>query len=394
MSFKHILLILFTFVGVVSLSILSVSLWGGKPEELELSEINIASINSTLGSIGAENHLPPEAMAKAFELPEEKLATTSLSDLGIGLEAAKTKIGKAVILYQEHQSKNWLKILIKFIMWFGLLPIPVIFLVKKRMSPSSRKLWYLAGVLVFGIILGSDPSPMGTVKDAVYLISAHQTVFWPRMIALAVFLLTVVLANKLICSWGCQFGLFQDFLFRLNRRKKDRKGIIRQYKVPFWITNTVRISLFVLFILVGVAWSVDFIGYIDPFKIFNPMVVTVAGGIFIAVVAVASLFVYRPWCHFACPFGLVSWFFEKLSVFRIKVNYNKCDACDACSASCPSTVMDAILKKDKVIPDCFACGVCIETCPTDAISFTSSKKDEGTYADSLEIRKQKLARTT
>jgi ferredoxin len=38
--------------------------------------------------------------------------------------------------------------------------------------------------------------------------------------------------------------------------------------------------------------------------------------------------------------------------------------------------MDAILKQDKVIPDCFSCGSCIEVCPTDTIRFTSKKREK------------------
>jgi len=30
----------------------------------------------------------------------------------------------------------------------------------------------------------------------------------------------------------------------------------------------------------------------------------------------ASLFVYRPWCHFAYPFGLVFWLFEKPEISK------------------------------------------------------------------------------
>ena len=81
--------------------------------------------------------------------------------------------------------------------------------------------------------------------------------------------------------------------------------------------------------------------------------------------------------------------FREASIFRIKVDYHKCDACGACAKACPSTVMDAILKKDRITPDCFACGNCIESCPTDAIAFTASRVDKGTYAHSRKLRAQK-----
>jgi ferredoxin len=91
---------------------------------------------------------------------------------------------------------------------------------------------------------------------------------------------------------------------------------------------------------------------------------------------VLSLFIYRPWCHFFCPFGLIGWLAEKISIFNIKVDYNKCISCEACSKACPSTVMDAILKQDRIIPDCFSCGTCIESCPADAITFACGKRQK------------------
>ena len=187
------------------------------------------------------------------------------------------------------------------------------------------------------------------------------------------FLLMVILANKFICSWGCQIGTLQDLIFRLNRDAKDRNGLYGQVKIPFIISNLIRISFFLLLIFAAFVWSMDIVEVVDPFKIFKPHVIGIIGGLFIALVITMSLFVYRPWCHFFCPFGLVGWLAEKISVFKIKVDYDKCISCEACSKACPSTVMDAILKQDKIVPDCFSCGTCIETCPADAISFECGK---------------------
>lgn len=85
---------------------------------------------------------------------------------------------------------------------------------------------------------------MGTIKDAITLYASKGVIFPPRMIALTVFLLMVLVANKFICSWGCQAGVLQDLVFRLNRNNKDTKGIIRQYKPSFLVTNSFRILFF------------------------------------------------------------------------------------------------------------------------------------------------------
>jgi polyferredoxin len=217
---------------------------------------------------------------------------------------------------------------------------------------------------------------MGTVKDAIALFGKSGAVFPPRMIALTIFLLMVFTANKFICSWGCQFGAFQDFIFRLNRDGKDRKGIIRQVKPPFVLTNAVRIAFFAAFILAAFLWGADLIEPVDPFRTFAPAKLALLGILSVALLSVLSLLIYRPWCHFFCPFGLVGWVIEKKSWFKINVNYETCIACEACAQACPSTVMNTILKQEHVTADCFSCGTCIETCPTQSIRFESGRRNK------------------
>ena len=217
---------------------------------------------------------------------------------------------------------------------------------------------------------------MGTIKDALVLLATKGVIFPPRMIALALFLITVFVANKFICSWGCQLGTLQDLVFRLNRNVNDTRGIFRQYKIPFVISNSIRIAFFIIFILLAFFWSFDIVEVIDPFKIFNPAMIKIAGWMFLGIILMSSLFIYRPWCHLFCPFGLTGWMVEKLAVFKINVDYKSCTACEACAKACPSNVMDTILKQDKVIPDCFSCGSCIEVCPTDAIRFTFKRREK------------------
>ncbi len=178
-------------------------------------------------------------------------------------------------------------------------------------------------------------------------------------------------------------GTLQDLIFRINRNAKDTKGIVRQHKIPFAISNTIRVAFFIVFTLVAFLWATDIVEYIDPFKIYKPAVVACGGWIFIAAILVGSLFIYRPWCHLFCPFGLVGWLVEKISLYKIKVNYDTCIACESCANACPSSVMEAILKRDKVIPDCFACANCIDVCPTKSITFRVGKRDkppEGKFA--------------
>ena len=368
--------LIFILFIVVFTSYVSSRLWAGRPEQQPDSIDITVSEGITVAEFGKKYDLDRRVLKNVFNLESQSDLKKQVADFGMSEELLSNKVNKVLAIQAEHASKNWFKIPLKGGLWIIFLLIFFFLFRKGKVTARNRKWIYMAAVVMFGILLGSDPSPMGTVKDAIVLFGSKRVIFPPRIIAFSIFLLMVVLANKFICSWGCQFGTLQDLIFRLNRDLKDRKGLLGQIKIPFIISNSIRIFFFLLLTFVAFIWATDIVEVIDPFKIFKPQVIGMAGGLFIGLVLVLSLFIYRPWCHFFCPFGLVGWLAEKISIFKVKVDYDKCISCEACSKACPSTVMDAILKQNRIIPDCFSCGTCIEACPVDAITFEHGKRQK------------------
>jgi len=349
-------------------------MWGGKPEKLPKPDALIIEKGMTVARFGQANDVPNQVLKEIFGLQAKSDLENTLEMYGT-LDQLSARVLKKLALTSEHASKNWIKILVKFCLWLVFLVAVYLITKQRKVTPWLRKGMLLAAVLIFGVVLGSDPSPMGTVKDAIHLYGATGVIFFPRMIALTVFLVFVFIVNKYICAWGCQVGVLQDLMFHINRTGKQKAIIGRQIKLPFALTNTIRITFLGLFTVVAFVWGFDLIEPIDPFKVFNPDHVALAGGIFIGVLLVAALFIYRPWCHLFCPFGLAGWLVEKISRVRVSVNYETCIACQKCAAACPSTVMGAILRRDKkTIPDCFSCYTCRDICPTGSIRFSTEKR--------------------
>jgi polyferredoxin len=361
---------------IVILSFFSGKIIGGKAEKAKSEKPFVIGEGMTIEQFGHENHLDRRLLNKVFELKGKGDLNKPVASFPLTQDQLVEAIARERALSEEYKSKNWILIPVKFALWIIFLGIAFIAVRKSAITATVRSVFYLIAVLAFGVILGSDPSPMGTVKDTIVLFGAKGVIFPPRLIALSLFLAMTFVANKFICAWGCQFGTLQDLVFRLApmKGKADKKHFHPQFKLPFVFTNTVRISVFLLLSFAAFAWSLDIIHPIDPFKIYRPAMLGLAGALFVTVVLAASLFVYRPWCHMFCPFGFVSWLVEKVSIFKIKVNYDTCVACESCAKSCPSTVMDAILKRTRTIPDCFSCGTCIEACPTKSIHFLSGKR--------------------
>lgn len=359
---------------ILLLSPLFVRWWHGPAETPTTPLVMTFTGKTTIAELAKITGLELPKLLSALQVPPSTSLAQSLEALDIAPTTAKTNLQRAMALRAQEATKDWRKIVSKFLLLAIFLTAAIYLLKRRRITPAMRLLLLLVALLIFGVVYGADQSPMGTVKDTLVLWGKNHLLFPPRLIALGVFLLMVILANKSICAWGCQFGVLQDLLFHLNRDAKYHRSILPQVKLPFAVTNSIRILVVLITAGVALIWGIDLIEPINPFNIYNPTSLTIIGAAAIGVLLVASLFIYRPWCHLACPFGLLGWLVERFSRQRVRVDYDACVACGACARSCPSLVMTAILHQERVTPDCFACGNCISTCPQKAISFDSQPR--------------------
>jgi hypothetical protein len=220
-----------TILIVISASIVSNYLWAGKKEELpENIKVTIGD-DMTVGQFGREYNLSRPVLRKIFDLQSPDDLNNKIADYRMNDEQLSKKVNQILAIQAEHTSKNWFKIPLKGGLWIVFLVATFFLLRKGKVNSKSRKWIYAAAVVIFGIILGSDPSPMGTVKDAIVLYGSRGVIYPPRLIAFGLFVLMVIIANKFICSWGCQIGTLQDFIFRLNRNPKDKEGL--SYRIQF-----------------------------------------------------------------------------------------------------------------------------------------------------------------
>ncbi len=309
-------------------------------------------------------------------------------ELGLHLDVAKAKPVQALGVTQEeldHAVEHLLghrETTLKYYILAALALFGLVYLVRLGRpdgSPASeRKTWYpqwpyvatlVLAVAIGGFAFGKSPNPMeSAVKVFKSLVGLYPSIVG-KVAAFGFFAVLAVVGNKLICGWVCPFGALQELIYHVPILRKLKKR-----RIPFVISNTVRATLFIvmlllLFGIVGGRKGLVIYHFLNPFNLFNLDIETVTVGATILVALVASFGFYRPFCQFVCPFGLLSWFFERLSIFRVKIDHDRCTNCGACVSACP---IDAA--KDRVAgkafpADCFSCARCLNVCPVDAIRY-------------------------
>lgn len=252
---------------------------------------------------------------------------------------------------------------------YGLLCLTMLILLRKdKITDRLAILILIPSLFIFGVIFQAHPEPMRAIVNFFQSLIRGMYSIRSTLFVFSIFALMTFIGVKLVCGWGCPVGTLQELLYRL-----PLLGWLKKKKVPFGIGNSIRIILFVLFL---VFLSRLFFGWEDQslYRYFNPFRLfewnfRVTAPIFVILIFGFSLINYRPYCMFVCPFGLFSWLIQDLSIFRIRVNRSTCLECGKCARACPSGAAQGITERKTFKADCFACGRCINICPNGSLEY-------------------------
>ena len=254
-----------------------------------------------------------------------------------------------------------------------------LFLLSRYLVTQNLRLFALFIIaFVFGVLyvlpLGSfakgmsmHPSPFCIIEKPFLFMQSGRAVPIIFLSILTSVLILSIIANKSFCGWVCPIGAMQEIVHRIPFTKK--------IKLPFRITNGIRMVLFVLFVILVFTVGFSLYAYTNPFEFLHFGWEPLAIGLF-AVVIVAALFIFRPFCYLVCPLGLFTWFAEHVSIFRVKLDKGKCTDCKKCIKESPCPTIPAILEGKGSRPDCHSCGRCIEVCPEKALAFRVCRKSD------------------
>ncbi len=196
-----------------------------------------------------------------------------------------------------------------------------------------------------------------------------------NVILLVAVLAVALLLRSAFCGWICPLGFLQDLVANLSKVLKKRtpglrRAMARLEKRAAFLSRVDRILRYAKYLVL--AWAVGGTAYFGfmVFRDFDPWATLLniaefsftPGVIVLAVILLASFFIERPWCRYACPLGAVSGLFGKLSPIYLKREESACTACKICTKACP---MGLEVHKSTTIrsADCNTCLECVGACP-------------------------------
>ena len=332
------------------------------------TDMSIQDIAPKLGVTG-------KALARELNLELDAPKTKQLKQLGIKNET----IEHAVEHLLSHKDSA-----LKYYIFAALVLWGIIFLVKlgrpEKSDIKNRRDWYprtpyilslFLSVIIAGFFLGKSPNPMeGSVKVFKSMIGLYSDPM-VKVVAFGFFIVLAVIGNKMICGWACPFGALQELFYSLPILRR-----IKQKKLPFILTNTIRAGLFftmllLMFGILGGCKGFIIYHYINPFNLFNLDFESVSVLLTVILALGGAFVIYRPFCQIICPFGFISWIIERFSIIRVRIDHKICTQCGACVKECPSEAAKGIVESKKMPADCFSCARCLNVCPVDAIKYSS-----------------------
>jgi|MTBAKSStandDraft_2_1061841.scaffolds.fasta_scaffold01766_9 polyferredoxin len=219
--------------------------------------------------------------------------------------------------------------------------------------------------------------PLGSLQYMIYSQGRHLSLLVIGLMGSA-----GVLAGRWFCGHLCPFGFYQDLLKKISSLS---------LRLPRFFTM-IRYLILALFIIILplILLKPAFCTYICPAGTLEGGLTLVwslnipLGVLYFWKVGLLILYsgfsvvIPRFFCRTTCPLGTMLGFFNRISLYTIRVDRDRCISCGACRTVCPS---DINISEDPGSPECIRCGNCLPVCPVSCISFTPLVKKKGACHD-------------
>ena len=247
---------------------------------------------------------------------------------------------------------------------------------KGSLYQGAGKAVCVPGLNCYSCPAASGSCPIGALQAAV---GSPQYRFSYYIVGFL--LLLGMLLGRAICGFLCPFGWLQELLHKIPTKKFSSQKLKPLRYLKYGI-------LVVMVCMLPVLAAND-VGIGDPFfckylcpqgvlegaiplSLVNPSIRAALGKLFswklsiLLTIIVLGVLFFRPFCKWLCPLGAFYALLNRMSLFRMQVDRDKCVSCGKCAKACK---MDVDVTKTPNHTECIRCGMCARACPTCAVHF-------------------------
>ena len=301
---------------------------------------------------------------------------------------------------------------------------------KKQSFFSLKNLRKALAIFVFGALTFFFVDFNHTISTKWHALAHIQLI--PAILAgslgiLAVLVLLTLLFGRIYCSVICPMGILQDIIAWVSKKINKKKKY--SYSKP---KNILRWSVLGIFIIAMICGFTLLVGLLEPYSIFGRISTHVFRPIYFSInnlfekiftsfgyytfykinvvfslhsflIAIISFLAIgffawrhgRTFCNTICPTGTILSFLSKYSLFKIKINEQKCNHCGICATKCKAACINS--KERKIdYSRCVDCFDCLNVCSQKALKFApvirTKSKEQG--AKMIDNDKRKFLATS
>ena len=187
--------------------------------------------------------------------------------------------------------------------------------------------------------------------------------FGVGLIILAALIGLTLLCGRIYCSTLCPLGIYQELLtilfksFYKKRSARPAKHYVFAYFAAAVLFGTLCSGTSVL------------LRAAEPYSVFGNALSGAGFGIgFIIALTILVFFKKRFFCTNLCPVGAILGFISRFSLYKIRLNPQKCKMCELCARACPCGSID--LPNHTVNNEtCIKCFKCLRSCRHGAVYY-------------------------
>ena len=247
----------------------------------------------------------------------------------------KTSPAKGWLKHRFFRRNIWIRRIVQIFFFL----LVALIAVNHTLAESGKGIAFLSSASLHALCpFGGVVTIYQFVTSGTFVQKIHQSAF----VLMIVGFLLALLFGPVFCGWVCPLGTVQEWFAGIGRKlfKKRRYNHFIPAKIDRPLRYLRYLVLAWVLYMTATSGTLIFAEYDPYFALFNfwSSEVAIGGLVVLGLTLAASLFVERPWCKYACPYGAVLGLTNLFRVFSIRRTASTCKLDLACDITCPMNI--------------------------------------------------------